>query len=186
MSQRCIQRRQDRVETVSTSDGRKAVRPQRVQAHLTKPKHKLETCGLNTAVAKSCKGNYALKAEGTLVCVSLLRSTQTPWPVRSTPLQVKKILHFDAYVFRFLLHSSTWSFKGHYMRMMPSTACRNTLTLMWVRPASCRAGIFRLRLMPFVVTPTLRTPFNELSARTISGRSFRTSGCRTKQAGVGI
>ena len=55
------------------------------------------------------------------------------------------------------------------------------LTLMWVRPASCRAGILRLRLIPFVVTPTLRTPFIELSARTMSGRSFRTSGCRTEK-----
>ena len=67
-----------------------------------------------------------------------------------------------------------------YVRMS-SAACQNVLTLIWVRPASCRAGIFRLRLIPFVVTPTLRTPFNELSARTISGRSFRTSGCRVKQ-----
>lgn len=65
----------------------------------------------------------------------------------------------------------------HPYKTFSSTACHNTLTLMWVRPASCRAGIFRLRLIPFVVTPTLRTPFNELSARTISGRSFRTSGC---------
>lgn len=44
MSQRCIQRRQDCVEAISTSDGRKAVRPQRIQAHLTNRK-KMETEG---------------------------------------------------------------------------------------------------------------------------------------------